>query len=43
MNILEILMDNGTISMEIASMKTPPLKQYGKALEERFKPVAERH
>ncbi len=39
MNILEILMDNGTISMEIASMKNSTIEAVRKSLEERFKPV----
>jgi len=39
MNILEILMDNGNISMEVAAMKNTTIEAVRKSIEERFKPA----
>ncbi len=39
MNILEILMDNGSVSIEVASMKNSTIDAVRKSIEERFKPA----
>ena len=39
MNILEILMDNGSVSIEIASLKNSTIESVRNSLEERFKPA----
>ena len=39
MDILEILMDNGSVSMEVAALKNSTIEDVRNSIEERFKPV----